>query len=205
MILSPQLQQVNSNLQFHQFLREFDQKPCVAAKRLTTRQVKHKLDFGLGDSPKTPKKDDSDDRGDVLPSTNNGTSGPTATSTKVVTFIQAGPLSPKKRLRSTKDKPMPKTILKPEVQRIGSGNDLNVPPGAPKKKTGLSLDEIKEKISNSTRLPDLKKSLLQLNELERKRQELRKLNSLPLSAVASSSSPAKQLKSFATIDLEIER
>lgn len=160
----------------------------------STRQssrIKHKLDFGPedasveGSAPKTPRNAPK----------------------RVVSFTQAGPLSPKKRLRSRGD--VPKTILKSDTPTASIvSNDLNVP-NAPKKKQAiseLSIPDIKDKLAMPDNARIVRESLKQFAELDRKRQELRKLNSLPVRAtVPVLQSPGKQLKPFAAIELDIER
>lgn len=113
-------------------------------------------------------------------------------------------MSPKKRLRSRDD--VPKTILKAPSSTIVS-NDLNVP-NAPKKKqiSELSMPDIKGKLSLPENARIVRESLKQFAELDKKRQELRKLNSIPVkSAPVAIESPGKQLKPFSAIELDIER
>lgn len=87
-------------------------------------------------------------------------------------------------------------------------NDLNVP-NAPKKKpiNELSLHDIKGKLSAPENARIVRESLKQFAELDRKRQELRKLNSLPVKATVPAvvESPGKQLKPFSAIELDIAR
>lgn len=88
-----------------------------------------------------------------------------------------------------------------------SSNDLNVP-NAPKKKpiNALSLPDIKGKLTLSENARIVRESLKQFAELDRKRQELRKLNSIPVKpAPVAVESPGKQLKPFSAIELDIER
>lgn len=156
-----------------------------------SKRIKQKLDFGADDAstasvPKTPRN---------------------AAPKKVVSFTQAGPLSPKKRLRSRADPP--KTILKGTTASTAIvSNDLNVP-NAPKKKpiNELSLQDIKGKLSAPENARIVRESLKQFAELDRKRQELRKLNSLPVKTPVPTvfESPGKQLKPFSAIELDIDR
>lgn len=125
-----------------------------------------------------------------------------------MSFTQAGPLSPKKRLRSRGE--LPKTILKaPTDTTTIISNDLNVP-NAPKKKaqsiSELSLPDIKGKLAMPENARIVRESLKQFAELDRKRQELRKLNSIPVKpAPVAVESPGKQLKPFSAIELDIAR
>ena len=125
---------------------------------------------------------------------------------KIVSFTQAGPLSPKKRLRSRGD--VPKTILKaPTATTTIISHDLNVP-NAPKKKAinELALPAIKGTLSLPENARIVRESLKQFAELDKKRQELRKLNSIPVKpAPVAVESPGKQLKPFSAIELDIER
>lgn len=158
-------------------------------------RIKHKLDFGPDDAssgtmPQTPQQQQQQPKAPR----------------KVVSFTQLGPLSPKKRLRSRGD--VAKTILKAESTPTIIPNDLNVP-NAPKKKSinELSLTDIKEKLHLPKNARIVRESLKQFAELDRKRQELRKLNSLPIAEASKPSveSPGKQLKPCSAIELEIDR
>lgn len=167
--------------------------PPSAPSARASKRIKQKLDFGQDDdaaesAPKTPRNAPK----------------------KLVSFTQAGPLSPKKRLRSRGE--VPKTILKAPASSTATSdmisfNDLNVP-NAPKKKPihALSLPDIKGKLALPENARIVRESLKQFAELDRKRQELRKLNAIPVKPVpAIVESPGKQLKPFSAIELDIER
>lgn len=70
----------------------------------------------------------------------------------------------------------------------------------------MSLPDIKGKLANPENARIVRESLKQLAELDRKRLELRKLNSVPVKpTVPVLQSPGKQLKPFSAIELDIER
>lgn len=113
---------------------------------------------------------------------------------KIVKFIKMGMLLPKTHLMSP-IKQSKEEINMESIPETDRGFETPT-----KKKTDLNIEEIKTKITKSNRLDQIRASIAKINEFDSKLKKISKSTAPP-----SKDSPAKKLKEFETIEVEILR
>lgn len=173
----------------------------------------------------------------------SASSQPRASQPKIVKFTLAGHLSPKKRLRQTADSDQaPSAVVQPQVaggvsnvamalfgnkeqQTNVEQRGLRTPTKAEQDartaterlaaaRNKLTMDEIKERVTRSTRLADMRESMGKLKSLQEQRERIISTRKATMKTADKHSNAdaqtdraakilGKGLKQFDTIDLEI--